>query len=105
MIIANLEKKEYMSLWSPNDFQTVEFMGKLLIGLIGTPPPPNKPKVHSFQGKWCGEKIVGCYDLDEFESWLLAHGDSIEHYRDRTYEFVVEYQMRFDEINGNIPRA
>ena len=103
MVIANLDRREYLSMWSSNDFEMVDFIGKLLIGMIGTPPSPNRPKFHSFQGRWCGERVVGCYDLEEFEYWLDTRGDSIEHFKDRTHEFVCE--LRFAEMSGDLPRA
>ncbi len=93
MLIANIDRREYLSMWSSNDLEMVDFISKLLIGMIGTLPPPNRPKLHSFQGRWCGERVVGCYDLEEFEDWLLARGGSIEHYKDRTHEFVSEYKI------------
>ena len=94
MLIANIDRREYLYMLSSNEYELIDFVSKLLFGMTSTPPPPNHLKVHSFQSRWCAERVVGSYDLEQFERWLDGRGDSIEHYKDLTQEFVREHKMR-----------
>lgn len=102
MVIGNLDRREYLSLSSSNDEQLFGFISAVLSGLISTPPPPNRPKLNSFQARWCAERVVGCYDLEEFEHWLDARGDSIKRYTDVTHQFVCEHKLNSGPVFGGV---
>jgi hypothetical protein len=79
-----------------------EFISAVLTELILTPSPPNSPKLHSFEARWCAERVVCCSDLEEFEHWLDARGDLIERYTDVTHQFVCEHKMKRGPLSGGV---
>lgn len=94
MLLANLDRKEFLNFESNNEAFLFDFISALLASLTSTPPPVTRPKLHSFQARWCGERVVGCWDLEEFMDWLTSRGDDINGFTNQTVEFMEEYQMK-----------
>lgn len=94
MILANLDRKEFVNLESNDEALLFDFVSALLVALTSTPPLATRPKLHSYQARWCAERVVGCYDLKEFMDWLASRGDDIDGFTNQTIEFMDEYQMK-----------
>lgn len=93
MIVANLDRREFLNFDGNDEDSLLNFISILLISLTST-PPLNRPKLHSYQARWCAERVVACWDFEEFADWLAERGEMIDTYTNRTPEFVQEVLWR-----------